>query len=57
MIANNLGVVEMLLSGALVLAFCLYQYVSVGRSIDRDKGASADSTARHAEGEHRLDDG
>lgn len=54
----NLGIIEMTLSGAIVLGFCAWQYWSMTRSIARDKKqreASADR-ARHAEGEHPLDD-
>lgn len=39
MIGNNLGIVEMILSGALMLGFCAWQYVATTRSIRRDKAA------------------
>ena len=62
MIGNNLGIIEMALSGALMLGFCAWQYIAMTRSIARDR-AVRDSAARdastrpgHAEGEHRLDD-
>lgn len=70
MIGNNLGLIELTLSGALALGFCLYQYVAITRDIARSKrerteaAERPDSTerdasargARHAHGEHRLDD-
>ncbi len=58
MIGNNLGVIEMVVSGGLMLGFCAWQYWSMTRSIARDKkerDALADR-ARHPEREHRLDD-
>lgn len=58
MIGNNLGIIEMALTGVLVLGFCIYQYVAMTRDIARSKrerDASA-RDARHSDGEHRLDD-
>lgn len=58
MIGNNLGIIEMALTGVLVLGFCLYQYVAMTRAIarsKRDRDASAGG-AGHTHGEHRLDD-
>ncbi len=54
----SLGVIEMVMSGGLVLGFCAWQYWSMTRQIARDKKAREASTdrARHPEGEHRLDD-
>lgn len=64
MIGDNLGIIEMALTGVLVLGFCLYQYVAMTRDIARSKRErpdSADSAASakgtgHPHGEHRLDD-
>ena len=57
MIGNNLGIIEMVLSGALMLGFCAWQYVAMTRSIARDRAArDASADPGHAEGEHRLDD-
>lgn len=61
MIGNNLGLIELLLSGALGIGFCLYQYVAITRDIARSKRERAEDGqsaggAGHAEGEHRLDD-
>lgn len=39
MIGNNLGVIEMVMSGGLMLGFCAWQYVATTRSIARDKAA------------------
>jgi len=56
-IGNNLGIIEMILTGVLVLGFCLYQYIAVGREIARDKRKREASAERagHSHGEHRLD--
>ena len=35
MIGNNLGIIEMAMTGVLVLGFCLYQYVAITRDIAR----------------------
>ena len=42
--------------GIPVLSFCVYQIWSVNREIAADKRKSEEA-ARHAVGEHRLDDG
>lgn len=39
MIGDNMGVIEMILSGALMLGFCAWQYVATSRSIRRDREA------------------
>ena len=39
MIGNNLGIIEMVMSGALMLGFCIWQYVAMTRSIARDRAA------------------
>ncbi|MBY0582080.1 MAG: hypothetical protein K2P68_04070 [Sphingomonas sp.] len=54
-----LSLVELLLSGAIGIGFCVWQYVSVSRSIAADKRKAADSpeSAGHAVGEHHLDKG
>lgn len=70
MIGNNLGLIELTLSGALGLGFCLYQYVAIRRDIARSRrerpeaaerpdSTERDASARgagHPHGEHRLDD-
>lgn len=64
MIGNNLGIIEMAVTGVLVLGFCLYQYIAMTREIARSKrerpgsAANPDSAggAGHPHGEHRLDD-
>lgn len=58
MIGNNLGLIELALSGALGLGFCIYQYVAITRDIARSKRERVASAkdAGHAHGEHRLDD-
>ena len=70
MVGNTLGLIELLLSGALGIGFCLYQYIATTRDIARSKRERPDSAARpdsaegipsaqgsgHAHGEHRLDD-
>lgn len=58
MVGNNFGLIELLLSGALGLGFCLYQYIAITRDIARSK-RDRDASARgagHPHGEHRLDD-
>ncbi len=58
MIGNNLGIIEMAMTGVLVLGFCLYQYIAMTRDIARSKrerDASAGGSG-HPHGEHRLDD-
>ena len=58
MIGNNLGIIEMAMTGVLVLGFCIYQYVAMTRDIARSK-RERDASARdagHPHGEHRLDD-
>jgi len=54
----HLGIIEMVLSGGLMLGFCGWQYWSMTRQIARDKREREKSTPRagHSEGEHRLDD-
>ena len=58
MIGENIGLIELGLSCAAALGFLGYQYWSVSRSIDRDRARDnrSDDRARHAEGEHSLDD-
>lgn len=58
MIVNNLGLIEAGLTFTLVIGFCVYQYIVTQRSLaeDRRKAAELDA-ARHAEGEHALNEG
>lgn len=58
MIRDNIGLIEMLGSFGLVLAFLIYQYWSDRTSIARDRKTERESAdrARHSEREHRLDD-
>ena len=52
------GILDMLIVGIPVTAFCIWQLVSINREIARDKAkkeALPESTG-HAVGEHRLDD-
>jgi hypothetical protein len=54
-IGNYIGLIEMGFSGAVVLAFCAWQYWLV-----RDAGKSKDdlpSDSGHSEREHEADDG
>jgi hypothetical protein len=58
MIGNNVGIIEMAMTGVLVLGFCLYQYIAMTRDIARSK-RERDTLAKgagHPHGEHRLDD-
>lgn len=60
MIMNNLGLVEAALTFLIVVGFCVWQYVSVSRSQLKDRArdeAERSAAARHAEGQHSLDDG
>ncbi len=65
-----LGLLDLMIAGAPVIIFCVWQLVSVNRAIAKDKvardsltapdaasleGASPEG-AGHAVGEHRLDD-
>jgi hypothetical protein len=59
MIMNNLGLVEAALTFLIVVGFCVYQYVSVSRSLVRDRAkaeAEKSASAGHAEGQHPLHD-
>ena len=60
MIGDNMGLIELTLSGALGLGFCIYQYVAITRDIARGKrekdDAASTTGAGHSHGEHRLDD-
>ncbi len=49
---------DMAIAGVPVLAFCIWQLISINRELARDK-AKADSPegTGHAVGEHGLDDG
>jgi hypothetical protein len=49
------SLIEMTFTGGVVMAFIIWQLVSVNREIGRDKKKSEDG-AGHAVGEHRLDD-
>lgn len=55
---ENFGWVEIVFTAAVALSFGFYQLWSVNREIrrDREKAQSRDD-ARHAVGEHELDDG
>jgi hypothetical protein len=55
MIAQYGGWIEGAITAVIVLGFCVYQYWATNRSIEADKASARD--ARHAEGEHQLDDG
>ena len=57
MSSSYFSLFDMAIAGIPVLAFCIWQLVSVNREIARDK-AKKDSPegAGHAVGEHRLDD-
>ncbi len=55
MIERYGGIIEALLTGGLVLAFCVYQYWATSRAAAADDRSDRD--ARHAVGEHPLDDG
>jgi hypothetical protein len=60
MIMNNLGLVEAALTFLIVVGFCVWQYVSVSRSLVKDRAkaeAERSAASRHAEGQHSLDDG
>jgi len=51
------GLIELSVSGAIALGIGIWQYVSVSRSIAKDKADKASpDRAGHAVGEHRLDD-
>jgi len=49
------SLIELSFTGAVVLAFIVWQLVSVNREIGRDKRDS-EERARHPVREHRLDD-
>ena len=49
------SLIELTFTGGVVMAFILWQLVSVNREIGRDRKKSEDGTG-HAVGEHRLDD-
>ncbi len=55
MMAHYGGWIEGAITAAVVLGFCAYQYWAVTRSIDADTASARE--ARHAEGEHELDNG
>ncbi len=53
------GLIELALSGAIALGFGWWSLRSVNREIarDKEKAARESGAARHAVGEHPLDDG
>lgn len=57
MSGSYFSIFDMAIAGVPVLAFCLWQLVSINREIAKDK-RSSDSPERpgHSVGEHRLDD-
>lgn len=54
MIEKYGGIIEGGITFVVVIGFCAYQYWATNRSIARDSASTRD--ARHAEGEHKLDD-
>jgi len=51
---NDLGLIELIGSFAIVLGFCAYQLWATKRSMRKDRESAED--ARHPEGEHELRD-
>ena len=60
-----LGLLDLMIAGAPVIIFCVWQLVSVNRAIPKDRTAkdppsppdvASPEGAGHAVGEHRLDD-
>jgi hypothetical protein len=60
-----LGLLDLMIAGAPVIIFCVWQLVSVNRAIAKDRTAkdppsppdvASPEGAGHAVGEHRLDD-
>ncbi|CAN5333644.1 hypothetical protein BH10PSE14_BH10PSE14_10270 [soil metagenome] len=49
------SLIELSFTGGVVLAFIVWQLISVNREIRRDKSRSEDGTG-HPIGKHRLDD-
>lgn len=60
MIGRVFGMLDMAVVGVPVLAFCLWQLVSVNREIARDRDDSPEraspESSGHPVGEHREDD-
>ena len=68
MSSKYLSLMDMAIAGVPVVIFCIWQLISVNREIAKDKAKKADlpesalsdgalpESARHAVGEHRLDD-
>lgn len=55
MIEKYGGIIEGVITFSVVIGFCAYQYWATNRSIARDKASARQ--ARHAEGQHELDNG